>query len=1382
MLFRNDVKRRETIHGWRTVSSCKNLSVGTFRFCIHRGRNTNLIMVCTLTRIIFILDQKLFQHPQNLFVWTMKKRRATLATPMKQPDLATFKQLVVDSQKSKVKDPKKLPIIEFVDSWGEKLESGWLRRLVSSGLIPGKNLTGYEIKIVGHLAAIISTSGEPKWASKLSYAFNCDVKTIRFAVQRHLEDLLKPSTAITNGPHSAPLLMQTPTSHLQAKKRSRICEESNEKEIEVVLKNVDDASSTSLNNSSSEASPTEQEPDIRPRLLFETTDAKYQTPPPKKQQHDSSGTDDVPHTQTRWQRIIASVRKSAKQNAGNITSVSRSFAQSAKKTARRITRAKKNGTPDDVMAAIGAITEHLKKSNVLDQHVMALVVEACDLAKRSKQSKIIEFKAKKNRTAVSKLYVELVPRRTGGTTETNPVTNDKKARLGANVLLEILQKMCGEKDVQAQKDVLEKLVHQDFDGNVQFEKFLLDTADCIAVRELAGGVSTNALLRILSAISKLLNTNKLVPTQLKKKISRREWQLLKVKFTQLQLETSKGESGECVFYWIENGHLLMEQLVASTILEGKKQASIDFSNFDETHIFSRGIDKAVDLCDMIRYVNRKDGNTGEHCIPIGVVEGASETASNLLKTVLSKARNHLQSKVQDGKMHLFDIRFCSNSETDIVLNQDGAREEGGNQEKENKEEEEIMTEAIPNAAVCMLVEFVLPEGKQLNNPLKITVFEENIVHTNQSVAQFYLESTDAGGEERQKSDKIVVTDEMLQPRSNGTYTFDASLRMVQLLGSNTLEDGREESEVSYIGCELFCSGQKMYSFKFNLPVDGFPKDNEPEVKARCQRVISIPAQDGKMATMVFGLGTCGVTYPCLRCTRHHAQRSFPEWMDEKHSDIVGASQFECKDFPLREGTNSYEECYKKFKNAMGEKIAYTALESKLPPGVVDRTLSVTSGPLMMLDLDLHSGEPMHVHMGLVSHATEEATKMLASVGGDKTGWAEKLKQVMVEKARVIRDLEKSQPYLAARRTFNFWKKQYELSLKALEEAREAGEDPDHIKYLEEILEEAAEDMKTSSDSTKYGEMNRKIRGAKEFTTVLAAAKKATKLERLDQAEYLFLQAIRTKAGKFNKQHGSMELTAARGMLALEHRKAIYDVACQAYELTDQKRNLEVRAILDWWLEIAGYLFRMGELMKSQKKMTKTRLEELELLVVNFAVCWRKEITYKNPVFWKLHIMECCLMNFIRVTGMSGRMSAEGMENKHFHMAVWKRLMAPIVKTEIRVAKLSQRQQIHLLPGLWKKFETIENRTVRTGKRGTYTNKGLSTRNKEDIVVDLVADDDADVPDGYFELENSGILPNEFAELYNFYKRRLMPKEWCQPFESSEELGSKAKREARHHTI
>ena len=41
-------------------------------------------------------------------------------------------------------------------------------------------------------------------------------------------------------------------------------------------------------------------------------------------------------------------------------------------------------------------------------------------------------------------------------------------------------------------------------------------------------------------------------------------------------------------------------------------------------------------------------------------------------------------------------------------------------------------------------------------------------------------------------------------------------------------------------------------------------------------------------------------------------------------------------------------------------------------------------------------------------------------------------------------------------------------------------------------------------------------------------------------------------------------------------------------------------------------------------------------------------------------------------------------------------MAPIVKIAVRVAKLSQGHQIHLLSVLKKKIETIENRAVRIG--------------------------------------------------------------------------------------
>ena len=114
-----------------------------------------------------------------------------------------------------------------------------------------------------------------------------------------------------------------------------------------------------------------------------------------------------------------------------------------------------------------------------------------------------------------------------------------------------------------------------------------------------------------------------------------------------------------------------------------------------------------------------------------------------------------------------------------------------------------------------------------------------------------------------------------------------------------------------------------------------------------------------------------------------------------------------------------------------------------------------------------------------------------------------------------------------------------------------------------------------------------------------------------------------------------------------------------------------------------------------------------------------------------------------------------------------------------MAKLFQRQKLYLLPGLAEKFKKIESHTKCTGRQGPYRNKGLITQNTEDI-IELVDKDDTDgVPEGYFEVANEGILLIEFAELYNFYKTRLMPEHWRKPFGSDETLGSKATIEAAH---
>jgi hypothetical protein len=156
--------------------------------------------------------------------------------------------------------------------------------------------------------------------------------------------------------------------------------------------------------------------------------------------------------------------------------------------------------------------------------------------------------------------------------------------------------LCGENDTEAQRNVLTSLVEKRMNGILICEKFLLDVDDCIAVREIAGGLSTNTLLSVLDSILKLLGTTKLFPTQLKKKIGAREWaELLEVKSTCIAVKVQDGKEANCVFYWVPNVPLLCEMFISSAINDKMQEDLIDFSFYCNMHIFFRGIDWEVNI-------------------------------------------------------------------------------------------------------------------------------------------------------------------------------------------------------------------------------------------------------------------------------------------------------------------------------------------------------------------------------------------------------------------------------------------------------------------------------------------------------------------------------------------------------------------------------------------------------------------------------------------------------------------------------------------------------------------------------------------------------------------------------------------------------------------
>ena len=155
-------------------------------------------------------------------------------------------------------------------------------------------------------------------------------------------------------------------------------------------------------------------------------------------------------------------------------------------------------------------------------------------------------------------------------------------------------------------------------------------------------------------------------------------------------------------------------------------------------------------------------------------------------------------------------------------------------------------------------------------------------------------------------------------------------------------------------------------------------------------------------------------------------------------------------------------------------------------------------------------------------------------------------------------------------------------------------------------------------------------------------------------------------------------------------------------------------------------------------------------------------------------MLCCgLIEFVEKTGMAGRCSAEGFENKHHVMNQIKRLMAPIALDKLRCEKLSQRQQSCLIPGIAdvQNFFEREDKRVSTGIRGPYKSRGTRTKLLENLPLQATVEKEAE--DGYFVSSQENSIPDNLADIYFFMIHGKVPDEWAQTFHDSSSLGTKA---------
>ena len=430
---------------------------------------------------------------------------------------------------------------------------------------------------------------------------------------------------------------------------------------------------------------------------------------------------------------------------------------------------------------------------------------------------------------------------------------------GAKLLKQVVGNMAGENDISLQQAIVLKLATS-LGGHLRWSQSTwLDVVDCMTLRE-RGRVSSTKIIEILQSAAKLLGIKNFCPKELHKKFREEQLKsLLEVAYSRIDLEGKQS-----IMYYIKNQPLLVERLIASSMMDGTYQKSEEFCNIVNSEIILRGIDKGFeDISDLIRLVNRKDGNSGLYCVPICTVEDADENYDNLEKTSFSDEIGKLMNQIYENKFHMLSII----GESKVT---------GGATEKD---------------ARCVMIAFKYSDATFDAH----STLEEISVKTEQHISlsapteveAFKNKSRCATNNREDLSQMEVSLDNV-----DVDIRFQMNVQMVRV----SFDDEERATEMSeeedrydtFIGCQISSQGEELFSFLFDRPIQipGSTPTVEQQFSGHCRKLKLFNCDDGKMTANTCGLRTCNATYSCPCCIRPTASLSIERWV-EKYSERFG---------------------------------------------------------------------------------------------------------------------------------------------------------------------------------------------------------------------------------------------------------------------------------------------------------------------------------------------------------------------------------------------------------------------------------------------------------------------------------------------------------------
>jgi len=929
--------------------------------------------------------------------------------------------------------------------------------------------------------------------------------------------------------------------------------------------------------------------------------------------------------------------------------------------------------------------------------------------------------------------------KTRGANSSNKESQQRYVRRKVDLLEEFMNIVVQESDDEIKMDIMEKFLSNH--GLVLFdEDSLLWTPPMVAALRDWVKMSTRAVGRLHQVINHFVPPslkNKLMPPQVMKILAAIDKEgTVPPKVLELELVISKANNlkKQCIFWYLEEPHRILELLTAKAVLDDAFRTSIDLSHVANVLFAAFGIDRAgSNVTASLRIGNRQDGNSSKYTIPIAQYEEAAETYDNEKATFFhSKCiiGTFLQNFVWD-LMQMCIVKIgTSQCECFTFL-------------------------PIPSKAEARRQLSVTVIGSVSANQVK---FPEREVDGNPPSVQIPADVSDV-------SFRLVV---------KGVRSIDD---IADLADEYDCDDDANTQYV--VGCQLLIDSTVIHTQSFRIKMKLLPSNS---ISVEVLQVSGHGANDTKQTLILMGNKGPASKSSCPDCICPAEKLGQPTELLQRHRDP------DCEvipDFPKREGYYAPDVASARFQDQ--------AFPNQTDAHYMQLNRDCGSQyllPLLIVPHYKQNGGPLHLTGGTGNHIFDEMRLWIRS----KTmslPWYTKMLEIDQELLPAMleqfqRPKKDQTPTPAQQRYMALINHSHRLlrTAKAAQSVSSRLQNPPPAEASASTSTEASTRTEASietwearrvdaqaavnnhSNVTGLEHLNMLKNGLEEFQPLLRKMCHEKCKRAKSALEHALNCAIQGVGGTFQPDKSGFDLTSGDLMNVLERFSEIAAVLIKVYPQGHQLHE-EVNREVALWSRVAETFLPLAKMMKSQEKIDrddeKKFIEYLDVFLLAFEAAFPHR-KYFNKLHFIMHIPE-----YIHRWGMYGLMSEESMEAIHQRTEAIRKLVNTMPVVVDRINTIVNKLQAPLKANIASILAELEVKTTEK-KRGPQTNKAKRS-NTLTVVSSISRVDVMEGNESFVQFTGSNgdqaRLPKEWEEYFFMSKAGEVPQSWLIPSNTDE---------------